>query len=82
MRSAPVLKNGRFDCFVAICPYRLKRDTESFLSTLGQTAKGMDFRIPHPVVIDTRSDGPADLLEAVEVALAKYRPGSKNSLAC
>lgn len=76
MRSSPVLLNGKFECFVVICPYRLKNETESFLSNLNKAAQGMRFCIPRPVIFETRSDSPGDMLEAVENVLARQRPGS------
>lgn len=70
-----MLKNATFGCFVVICPGRLRRDTESFLNVLNKAGMGMRFRIPQPIIMGTNSDSPADMLEAVEMSLAKYKPG-------
>ncbi|KAK6628902.1 hypothetical protein RUM43_002719 [Polyplax serrata] len=74
MRSAPMLKNATFECFVVICPNRLRRDTESFLNVLNKAGMGMRFRIPQPIIMGTNSDSPADMLEAVEMSFARYKP--------
>ncbi|EEB19250.1 protein piwi, putative [Pediculus humanus corporis] len=74
IRSVPMLKNGKFDTFVVICPYRLRRDTESFLSILKKTSSGMNFHIPLPNIFETRSDSPAEMVEKVDYVLAMCRP--------
>ena len=70
-----MLKNGQFDTFVVICPYRLRRDTESFLSILKKASSGMNFHIPPPKIFETRSDSPAEMVEKVDYVLAMCRPG-------
>jgi hypothetical protein len=39
-----------FDSWVVICPNRLKKDAQGFVTTLTRAAQGMRFIIPQPIL--------------------------------
>lgn len=74
LRSNPLLVIPSLKNWVVICPNRLKRDAQSFITTLIRAAQGMRFVIPQPFFFDIGNDFIVSYVRALEEVISSKDP--------
>ncbi|KDR24113.1 Protein piwi, partial [Zootermopsis nevadensis] len=74
LRSNPMLVIPALNNWVVICPNRLRRDAQNFVSTLVRAAQGMRFVIPQPYFCDIPDDRASSFVQALEQVISSRDP--------
>lgn len=74
LRSNPMLVIPALNNWVVICPNRLQRDAQSFVTSMVRAAQGMRFVIPQPYFYGIPEDRAATYVDALEQVISSKDP--------
>jgi aubergine-like protein len=74
LRNNPMLVIPSLTNWVVMCPSRLQRDAQNFVTTMARAAQGMRFVIPQPSFFDIPDDRAATYVEALEQVISSKDP--------